>query len=67
MIAITRPANPPAVLKADSDTRIDAEAAIQAIIDAGNNPTSKQFAKLWGKKPVRTALWTMQNLSLIHI
>ena len=60
MIAITRP-NPPAVLKADSDSRIDAEAAIQAIIDAGSNPTSKQFAKLWGKKPVRTALWNMQN------
>ena len=63
MIAIKRPASPPAVLQPDSDARKKAEKRIKAIIDAGNIPTSKDFSKsaLWGRKAVRKALWDMQN------
>ncbi len=61
MISIERPKTPPSVLRPTSESRINAEAAIQQIIDAGNDPRSTDFDSLWGRKPVRRALWNMQN------
>ena len=61
MISIKRPDNPPAVLAADSSSRIKAEKKISKIISAGKAPSSKDFDSLWGKKTVRDALWKMQN------
>ena len=62
MIRLIRPEPSPAVLRADSFSRREAERKISDIVQAAGVPTSKDFNSLWTNGTVRQQLAEMHNV-----